>query len=116
MLPSRDTIHFVFDSIDLKKSINDLLDNEKHSLFRSNNKKNNNTLHNFTGVILGIEFIRLFNYTLFDFQNKQIEFYSDFTPIIMHSQNNCASQVLTSILIIVCFSNIVLLLSQYRKI
>ena len=33
--------------------------------------------HNFTGIILSPHFISQFNYTLFDYEKKQIEFYSD---------------------------------------
>lgn len=41
------------------------------------NRVSGRKVHNFNGIILGPQVISLFNYSVFDYENKQIEFYSD---------------------------------------
>ena len=78
-------IAFIFDNIKMNLHINDLFDGSS-SLFLSNSHRIK--IHNFTGLLLGADFLSLFNYTLFDFDNKQIEFYSDYIPLSIITDNN----------------------------
>ena len=36
-----------------------------------------NEFYKFNGIILGMKFLSLFNYTIFDYENHRLEFYSD---------------------------------------
>ena len=67
-----------------------------NSKFLSNTYKSK--IHNFTGLILGSEFLSLFNYTVFDYDNKAIEFYSDTIPITVLNHNS--SNIVKSIIYI----------------
>ena len=87
--------------------INDLFDGSS-SLFLSNSHRIK--IHNFTGLLLGADFLSLFNYTLFDFDNKQIEFYSDYIPLSIITDNNRnINKGILSINIIMCILNVLLL-------
>ena len=46
-------------------------------------------VHNFTGIILGSHFLIQFNYKIFDYENKQIGFYSDITMITSSNNKYC---------------------------
>ena len=67
-------ISFGFGNITIEVNIKELFSNSE-SLFTSNIEPKK--MHKFEGIILGVAFINLFNYTLFDYEKKQIEFYSD---------------------------------------
>ena len=87
--------------------INDLFDGSS-SLFLSNSHRIK--IHNFTGLLLGADFLSLFNYTLFDFDNKQIEFYSDYIPLSIITDNNSnINKGILSINIIMCILNVLFL-------
>ena len=87
--------------------INDLFDGSS-SVFLSNSHRIK--IHNFTGLLLGADFLSLFNYTLFDFDNKQIEFYSDYIPLSIITDNNSNNNKrILSINIIMCILNLLLL-------
>ena len=69
--------------------------------------------HNFTGIILGPHFISQFNYTLFDYEKKQIEFYSD-TSIIttLYTSNTIIKLFLFIEYILLLFNLMVLIYSK----
>ena len=46
-------------------------------------------IHNLTGIVLGPQFLSQFNYTVFDYEKKQIEFYSDRFNLTFFQNNNC---------------------------
>ena len=66
--------------------------------------------HNFTGIILGPQFISLFNYTIFDYENKQVEFYSDTTIIELSNKKNIKTKIVLCIHIIILLLNFILLI------
>lgn len=65
--------------MNVKLKSNDLFTTFNQSFFQTNNvnRLKEFPIHNLKGIILGIEFLRLFNYTVFDYQNKQVKFYTD---------------------------------------
>lgn len=67
-------IDFVFGKTVIQFKMKELFDYSRHSLFSTNTPKK---IHGFDGVILCVEFINKFNYTVFDYDSKQVEFYSD---------------------------------------
>ena len=86
----------------------------KEQLLISSNGKEK--VHNFTGVILGMNFIGKFNVSLFDYERKQVEFYSDVFPIIFHNKNEYANMIYIAIVIIVlCFGNSIILIIFKHK-
>ena len=92
--------------------MNDLFRKEQ-ILIASNGKEK---VHNFTGVILGMNFIGMFNLSLFDYEKKQIEFYSDVYPIIFHNTIEYTNMIYISIVVIVlCFGNSVILILFKNK-
>ena len=52
------------------------------------------TKEEYKDCILGIQFIKLFNYSLFDFDKKQIAFYSDLISINEHNINTKSKTIL----------------------
>ena len=86
----KDEIYFTFDNnLKLKFSFVDFEIKEKGSVFYDiySNSDKPHPIHYFNGVILGMNFINKFNYTVFDYDNKQIEFYSDRYTITINSTN-----------------------------
>ena len=75
--------------------------------------------YKFNETILGFEFVELFNYTIFDYENKQIEFYSDRIVIqsnISHA-NIKVSLIINNVIILSSVLNIILLIfMKYRLI
>lgn len=67
-------IEFTFNN-DMKIRLNfsSLFSNDRQSLVRSSIFP----FYNFTGAFIGIQFVRLFDYVQFDFESKQVEFYSE---------------------------------------
>lgn len=98
--PIKGEIEFKFEEMKLKLNL-DVLFNQSESQFVIENK----AFHNFSGIFLGSKFLYLFNYSLFDFENKQIEFYSD-TIIISNDNNQQLNPILfplISVNIVLCF-------------
>ena len=62
----------------------------------------------FTESIIGFEFLTLFIYTVFDYENKQIEFYSD--CFVMDSSTNNTLYLFIIINSILCLGNILIIL------
>ena len=65
-----------------------------------------------SSVVFGNSFIKLFNYTVFDYEEKQIEFYSDFTKIEMKNQIDNKKEIVLIIYVLIviqCLINIFLL-------
>ena len=65
-------------------------------------------MHNFTGLILCAKFLSLFNYTVFDYDRKTIELYSDTIPITVNNRivnniiySNAIMSILNIILLII---------------
>ena len=106
-------IKFDFESFSIDLAINDLFNILHHSKFNSNTKPNE--FLNFSGAILGIGFLNLFNYTLFDYENKQIEFYSDTTEIKVNYTNPTLSfYIILSIISISTVNIVFLMINKYK--
>ena len=65
--------------------IKDLFAPQYPTMLVRNNKANEYYGHK--GVFIGIRFLQLFNYTVFDYENKQIELYSDLYEITVIQSN-----------------------------
>lgn len=66
-----------------------------------------------SSVVFGNAFIKLFNYTVFDYEEKQIELYSDFMKIEMKNQIDNKKEIVLIIYVLIliqCFINIFFLL------
>ena len=75
--------------------------------------------YKFNETILAFESVELFNYTIFDYENKQIEFYSD--RIVIQSNithiNIKVSLIINNVIILSSVLNIILLIfMKYRLI
>ena len=104
------SIEFTFENMKLELTIRDLYKFNKFPLVYSNGEPK--LFHNFDGVILGANFLNLFHYTVFDYDNKQLEFYSDTTKIteILHSNKLRDCLIIFEILISISILQSVLLL------
>ena len=91
-------IEFVFDNIQVEFTIKDLF-NYPNSKIVSNSDK---PFHKFNGVFLGIDFIRMMNYTIFDYENTQVSFYSDTIKISSKSKEKLQTKPLIIIVISLC--------------
>lgn len=61
----------------------------------------------FDEVVLGFEFVELFNYTMFDYDNKQVEFYGNKVQIIdLIDNNDNKTRIIFLSIIILCIINI----------
>ena len=87
------TIHLNFSS---------LFSNDRQSFVRSSIFP----FYNFTGAFIGIQFIRLFDFVQFDFESKQVEFYSETIPIT----NSSSKYNLTIGIICISISSICLIM------
>ena len=108
----KDDIYFTFDnSVKMKFSLSDFVIKEKGSVFYDiySNSDTPHPIHYFNGVILGMHFINKFNYTVFDYDSRHIEFYSDRYEITMHSTKN-AYKFLIITNAILCIYQIILLI------
>ena len=92
--------------IPMKTLFEDLLDSTFLSTFCVKEKKDNT-------FILGFPFIKLFNYSLFDYESNQIKFYSSDIPIIVNINRK---KVYCSVIITILVFNIVLLLVRKNNI
>lgn len=97
-----------------KLRIEELFNNENHSLFYSNSK--NQPILHFNGSIIGVEFLNKFNYSIFDYENHQIEFYSDYLKISLLKENIDLINIILFINIFLCFFNLFLMLFCKYKI
>lgn len=91
-------INFVFDNLQIEFHIRDLF-NASYSNFYSNSER---PFHKFNGVFLGIEFIRMMNYSIFDYEKKQIEFYSDTFKLSTLSEEKENIKPIIFIIISIC--------------
>ena len=64
------------------------------------NRVSGRKVHNFTGIILGPQFISLFNYSVFDYENKQIKFYSDRYKLFSLYKHNIIKVVFIFIMVL----------------
>ena len=77
-------IDFVFGNVTFFKfTMEDLLRQEQLLISSSGKEK----IHNPNGAVLGMLFLSKFNISLFDFDNKQIEFHSDLYQITISSKD-----------------------------
>ena len=104
------SIDFIFDKVKITIKIGRLFDKKNISTFSTNNPKKK--FHNFDGVILSSAFIDLFNFTVFDYENKRIELYSDNIPIQV---SNEALRTISIIHCIICIFNIIYLIIIYKQ-
>ena len=104
------SIDFMFDKVKIKIKIERLFDKRNISTFSTNDAKKK--LHNFDGVILSSAFIDLFNFTVFDYENKRIELYSDNIPIQV---SNEAFRTISIIHCIICIFNIFYLIIMNKS-
>ena len=65
-------ITFIFGNTKITYKMKDIFDDDLSSLFRSNPFE-----YKSHGLILGIKFLRGFNYSIFNYEDNQIELYSD---------------------------------------
>ena len=105
---------FVFNNeVKIRMSINDFMmskgkSSETYELYSNN--KDPHPIHYFNGVILGMNFLNRFNYTVFDYENKQMEFYSDSYVIEKNVQNSfTVIKTLVTITIVLTILNLILL-------
>ena len=88
--------------------IKDLFAPQYPTMLVRNNKANEYYGHK--GVFIGISFLQLFNYTVFDYENKQISFYSDTRLIKTIKPNTVFARFgIMCAIFILCFSNILLI-------
>lgn len=80
----KEKIDFVFGNVTFKFTMEDLFRQEQ-LLISSSGKE---IIHDFNGVVLGMQFLSKFNISLFDYDNKQIEFQSDLYQITFSSINS----------------------------
>lgn len=100
-----------FKGIQVEFETKDLFSKQNfHSLISSNNIEQ--PVHNFTGVILGINFLNKFNYTVFDYEKKQIEFYTDRIAISQISKNYIKIYIFTANCLLSLFSTILLIINK----
>ena len=78
-------IKFELGDVVVKMKIKDLFAPQYPTMLVRNNKANEYYGHK--GVFIGISFLQLFNYTVFDYENKQIELYSDLYEITVIQSN-----------------------------
>ena len=95
-------ITFIFDNTKIHFYIKDLFDTEYNTRTFSTFCSNPYPFYNITGVIFGINFLKLFNYTYFDFSSKTVSFYS-YTikiegPLITSTNNIIMIFILSSLL------------------
>ena len=110
-------ILFEFDNIILNLTIGALFNRDSYSLFISNSEPK--PFYNFTGGILGYDFLNLFNYTIFDYEHKQISFITD-QPYLYSNPNSTfinTNQLIAVLLLIVStlclISCIALIINKY---
>ena len=108
IMKNNNTVTFEFDNIKMEFKVYEMFEEfmgSYLSLFESN------PYPLFKGqTIFGIHFINTFNYTIFDYENKQISFYSD-TRLIKEIKSNTvfARFGIMCVIFILCFSNILLI-------
>ena len=110
-----DTYSFIMNGIkfDFKS---DMLFNQLDYNLHSNGK-GESKINNFTGIILGPFFLSQFNYTIFDYENKQIEFYSDSITIeSLYKVNKAILPLLSIITILLIFNSLLLLYYKFKLI
>ena len=95
--PIPEKIDFLFEDMKLKLKLNDLFNASESQFVRENTQ-----FHNFTGLFLGSKFLYLFNYSLFDYEQKQLEFYSD-TILISNKKNNLLNKMIFPLICIIVF-------------
>lgn len=100
IINEKETIEIKFDTIIIKFKTSDLFNEERQSLFYSN--CNIKKIHNFDGKILGIDFINQFNYSIFDYENHQMELYSDYIPIYVLANNTNIIILMICIVLLFC--------------
>ena len=105
-IKDKEKVSFIFNNIIMQIDIDSLAKKYSQSINNSTVRTN----HNYTGIIFGIEFIKLFNYSIFDFEKKQIELYSD--NVIIFEYLFTKIKKLIIIINILCIINIIIILYQ----
>ena len=102
---SKEQIEFIMDNLIFKLKLNLL-----PSIHKSFNSEDGRYGKNFTGVVFGAYFLKLFQYVLFDYDNKQIEFYSN--EIIIINSTFLMIKLLLISIITLCLFSIIIILKQ----
>ena len=106
----------IIDNIKVEFDTNAIITNRYGIVSSYRNKERK--VHNFTGAVLGPQFLSLFNYTVFDYEKRQIEFYSDrtnITSLIVQMDNFVKIKVLLCIDSVIVIANLILLIYVYCK-
>ena len=114
--------NFMFEGVTLKMTLNSFFeinkDDNKYK-YKSVMYKNPYPAINNIELFLGFHFTNLFNYTVFDYENKQVEFYSYVFPIVndigQSSYKETQLLLFTVISVICSLSIIVIVYNYYRK-
>ena len=114
--------NFMFEGVTLKMTLNSFFeinkDDNKYK-YKSVMYKNPYPAINNIELFLGFHFTNLFNYTVFDYENKQVEFYSYVFPIVndrgQSSYKKTQLLLFTVISVICSLSIIVIVYNYYRK-
>ena len=105
-----ESIELIFnDKVQIQMKLSDFFATNYDSVFASNSAQR--PIHNFSECILGPGFLNKFNYSIFDYEKKQIEFYSD--SYIITTKNVSSSNYLFIIIyinIILCLGNLLLII------
>ena len=108
------SFNFVFNKeIKVKMNTDDFIMSEDQNSYTYelySNNKYNHPIHYFNGVLFGMNFLNRFNYTVFDYENKQMEFYSD-SYVIQSS----STVIKTVVIITIVLSVFILIILAYTK-
>ena len=109
-LTYEDTFEFVFGNIQIKYP-KKLLFDESSSIFFTNPYD----YYLKYDIILGVDFINSFNYTIFDYDNNQIGFYSDKIAINISSNNNRENTIKSILILSLSLNAVDLILLLFIK-
>ena len=107
-------IDFVFGDVTFRLTPEDVFNNKYNRSNIFSNSKEPHPMHKFNGVIMGIGFINKFNYTVFDYETKQVEFYTDQKIIVSEEKSNKVMKGILGVTMGVCVFSIIMLLLKVR--
>lgn len=107
-------IEFIIDKTHIHFHIKDLFDTQYNTRTFSSFCSNPYPFYNFTGVIFGINFLKHFNYSLFDYSTKTVSLYSDYIAIEGNLQNSTKIIIVFFSCSLICVvTSIILLYIKY---
>lgn len=110
-----DNLYLMFGDVTFRLTPDDVFNKYNRSNIFSNSKQPH-PMHNYSGVIMGIGFINKINYTVFDYEKKQVEFYSEQKIIVSNEKSNKVKKGIIGVTMGVCVINIIMLLFKVREI